>query len=590
LPWALAAMSTLVLVALTIGNALRAPRLPTRPITRLVVNLPPTDRLAPGFTPVLAMSPDRMSLVYVGNRGGTSQLYLRPLDGFEATLIPGTEGAESPFFSPDGQSVGFFAGGKLKRLSLGGGAPLTVCSAPINRGASWSPDGTIIFTPSATLGLYRVSASGGTAKPLTVPDRSKGEVSHRSPEILPGGKAVLFTIWTGMGSENARIGLLSLETGEQRVLLEGGTYPQYVSSGHLVYARRGGLLAVPFDLKRLQVTGAPASVLEGVRMNPSSSVAEFSVSSDGALAYVPGGWSFGEHTLVWVDHRGAVEALPAPARGYLSPRLSPDTQRLAVNIPGTNSGLWVYDMGRGTLTRLTESALNPRPIWTPDGKHVTFVSAPSGAYNLYWMAADGSGAAERLTTGENFQLPGSWSPDGQLLAFSEADPRTGWDLWVLKLQGDRRPRLFLQTPYNEYAPAFSPDGRWLAYGSDETGRPEIYVRPFPGPGGKVQISTEGGVQPVWARNGRELFYRNGDKMMSAAIEARPMLSAAKPELLFEGHYEPGIFPFEPNYDVSPDGKRFLMVKGSEQESAATQLNVVLNWSDELRRLAPAGKP
>jgi len=423
-----------------------------------------------------------------------------------------------------------------------------------------------------------------------VPDRGKGEVSHRSPEILPSGKAVLFTIWTGMGSENARIGVLSLETGEQRVLVEGGTNPQYASSGHLVYARTGGLLAVPFDLKRLEVTGPPVSVLEGVRMHPASGTAEFSVSADGALAYVRGGWSFGEHTLVWVDHRGAVEALPVSSRGYLSPRLSPDAQRLSVSIPGSNSGVWVYDTARGTLTRLTESTVNPRAIWTPDGKHLTFLAAPGGALNIYWMPADGSSAAERLTTGENIQLPGSWSPDGQVLAFSEADPTTGWDIWVLKLGGARRPRPFLQTPYNEYAPAFSPDGRWLAYGSDESGRPEIYVRPFPGPGGKTQISTDGGVQPVWARSGRELFYRNADKMMAAAIEANPAFSAAKPKLLFEGHYEASTFSFEPNYDVSPDGKRFLMVKGSEQESAATQLNVVLNWSDELRRLAPAGKP
>jgi eukaryotic-like serine/threonine-protein kinase len=326
-------------------------------------------------------------------------------------------------------------------------------------------------------------------------------------------------------------------------------------------------------------------------MNPASGAAEFSLSSDGALAYAPGRWSFGERILVWVDHSGAVEALPAPARGYVYPRLSPDGERLAVSILGANGGLWVYDMGRGTLTRLTETGLIPRSIWTPDGKHLTFLAAPGGALNIYWMSADGSAAAARLTTGENFQLPGSWSPDGQVLAFSDADPTTGWDLWVLELQGDRKARPFLQTPYNEYAPAFSPDGRWLAYGSDETGRPEIYVRPFPGPGGKVQISTDGGVQPVWARNGRELFYRNGDKMMVAGVvEAQPVFAAAKPKSLFEGHYETGAFPFEPNYDISPDGQRFLMIEGGEQEPAATQLNVVLNWSEELRRLAPAGKP
>jgi eukaryotic-like serine/threonine-protein kinase len=253
--------------------------------------------------------------------------------------------------------------------------------------------------------------------------------------------------------------------------------------------------------------------------------------------------------------------------------------------------LWLYHLARGTLTRLaltrlTESPSFPHPIWTPDGKQLTFTIA----LNLYSMLGDGSGAPERLTTSENGQLPGSWPPDGQWLAFSEADPTTGYDIWVLGLQGDRKPRPFLQTPSNECGPIFSPDGRWLAYVSDESGRNEIYVRPFPGPGGKTQISTEGGTQPMWAPNGRELFYRNGDKMMAAAVETKPVFAASKPKLLFEAHYETGFSPFERGYDLSPDGQRFLMIKASEQESAATQLNVVLNWSDELRRLAPAAKP
>jgi Tol biopolymer transport system component len=251
--------------------------------------------------------------------------------------------------------------------------------------------------------------------------------------------------------------------------------------------------------------------------------------------------------------------------------------------------LWLYDLARGTLTRLTQSN-SSFPIWTPDGKYLTLLYLQSGTLNLYRMAADGSGAAERLTMSENEQFPGSWSPDGQVLAFSEVDPITGLDIWVLGLQGDRKPRPFLQTPANESGPIFSPDGRWVAYLSDETGRNEIYVRPFPGPGGKMQISTEGGTEPMWARNGRELFYRNGDKMMVTAVESQPVFAASKPKLLFEAHYETSVNVFQRDYDVSPDGQRFLMIKATEQESAATQLNVVLNWSDELRRLAPPGKP
>jgi len=347
-----------------------------------------------------------------------------------------------------------------------------------------------------------------------------------------------------------------LETAEKRVLVEGGTFARYVPPGHLVYARAGGLLAVPFDLKRLEVTGPPVSVLEGVSMNPSSGAAEFSSSTDGLLAYVPGGSSLGEGTLLWVDRKGAAQALPVPPRAYVSPRISPDGQRLAVGIQG--GGTWLYELARGTLTRLSET---------------------------------GSGVAERLTTSENLVVPGSWSPNGRVFAFSEQDMTTGWDIWVQSLKGEQKPQPFLQTPANEFAPMFSPDGHWLAYQSDLSGRSEVYVRSFPDPGGKMQISTEGGTQPMWARNGRELFYRDGDKMMAAAVETTPAFAAAKPRLLFEGHYETGLgLAAVANYDVSPDGQRFLMIKASEQESAATQLNVVLNWSDELRRLAPAGKP
>jgi serine/threonine-protein kinase len=593
LPWMLAAISTLILLGLIIGNALRAPRLPTRPSARLVVTLPPADRLAVGSTPAIALSPDGSRLVYVANHaGGSTQLYLRKIDRFEATPIPGTDGAESPFFSPDGQSVGFFAERKLKRVSLSGGAPLTICNAAFDYGASWGPDGTIIFATSFSSGLFRVPAAGGTPKSLTVPDRKKGEIWHHWPEILPGSKAALFTIWTGGTSDKARIGLLSLETGEQRVLMEGGTYARYVPSGHLVYARRAGeVLAVPFDLKRLEVTGPPVSILKGVSMQfPLSGEADFSIAADGSLVYVPGGSRFGEGTLIWVDRQGAVQSLPAPARAYLSPRLSPDGQQVAFSLLGTNPGLWLYDFSRGTLTLLTGLTGWTPPVWTPDGKQVTFSNAVSGAMNLFWMAADGSGPVERLTTSENPQLPGSWSPDGYVLAFSEADPTTGFDIWVVALQRDHKPRPFSQTPTNESSPMFSPDGHWLAYESDESGRGEVYVRPFPGSGGKTQISTEGGTEPVWARNGRELFYLNGDKMMATAVETKAAFAAAKPKLLFEGHPETGTVAFEQGYDVSPDGQRFLMIKASEQESAPAQINVVLNWSDELRRLAPAVRP
>ena len=570
-------------IALSIGFLRSSTRPPTQTIKRLAVTLPPTDQLDWG----LALSPDGSRLVYAARRGGSEyQLYLRSISSFEATPIPGTEGGYNPFFSPDGQSVGFASKGKLKKVSLSGGVPLTLCSASALRGATWAPDDTIIFAPSTGSGLYRVSAGGGSPMPLTVPDQKKGEVSHRWPEILPGGKALLFTIWAGA---DRRIALLSLKTGEQGVLVEGGTFPKYISSGHIVYAGEGGLLAVPFDLRRLVVTGSPVSVLEGMDMNPSNGDVNLSSSADGSLAYVPGVSKNRKRILLWVDRKGATQTILAPPRGYMAIRLSPDGQRLAVGILDPNPGVWIYELERGTLARLTTSVLNPYATWTPDGKRVTLRSALNNPFNLSWIPINGSGAEERLTTGKGLPIPGSWSPDGQVLAYSEQDPTTGWDIWVLKLEGDRKPRPFLQTPFNEGGAIFSPDGRWLAYQSDESGRKEIYVASFPDAGKKWQISIGGGTEPLWGRNGRELFYRDGDKMMAADVTTKPPFAAGKPKPLFKGNFVANPFNFWPNYDVSPDSQRFLMLQATEQEKAASQINVVLNWSEELKEKFPTGK-
>ena len=588
LPWAVATVLVVVALSWGLGRFLRSSATANRPVERLVVTLAP-DGLASDPLPHIALAPDGSRLAYVGNHDGNTMLFVRPLDSFEATPIRGTEGAESPFFSPDGQEVGFFAEGKVKKVSLSGGAPTVIATAAAVRGGSWGPDNTIVFATSITGGLFRVSADGGKVRPLTTPDHKNKEFSHRWPEILPGGKAAIFTIWTGGNFDSARIGLVSLATGEKRVLLEGGYYARYTNSGYVVYSRAGELLAVPFDLDRLEVKGPPVSIFKGVRMNLSFGVAEFSSSNDGTLAYVPGGSEIDYRTLAWVDHKGVRQPLPAPPRGYRAPRISPDGKWVAISIQGDNPGLWIYDLARGTLTRLTSEGVIPFPIWSRDGRRLTFSGSLDDRLNVYRIAADGSGAIERLTTNENAEWPGSWSPVAEILAFTEADPETGYNLMTVDLHGDRHPHAFLQTPANEYGPTFSPDGRWLAYGSDESGRQEIYVRPFPGPGGKWQISTDSGVEPVWSRDGRELFYRNADKMMAAAVETAPTFSASKPRVLFEQHFEKSIFPFEANYDVSPDGKRFLLVVPPAGETSPTQVNVVLNWSDELRRLMHADK-
>jgi serine/threonine-protein kinase len=446
---------------------------------------------------------------------------------------------------------------------------------------SWAPDDTIVFSPNRISPLLGVSAAGGTPQALTELDFRRGEGSHRWPQVLPSGKAVLFTAPTGAGSvDKSQIEVHSFVTGSRKVLVQGGTSARYVPTGHLVYARAGRLMAAPFDLARLEVTGPAIPLLDGLLVDPSTGAAQFSFSEKGDLVYVAGAPS--DRRLVWVDRSGVSEPLGAPPRPYAHPRLSPDGSRVAVTLTGETYDIWLYDIPRDTLTRLTYEADNHYPIWTPDGRRVTFQSNRDGFPNLYWMNADGSGPPERLTKSEYTQITECWSPDGGTLLFVELRPATGWDAWLLPLQGERKPRPFVQTSFLDGTPQISPDGRWVAHISDETGRTELYVRPFPGPGGKWQISTEGGSQAAWRRDGQELFYRNGDKMMAVAVSRGEGFSASRPALLFEKRYEQIQGK---NYDVSADGRHFLMVQGEPE--TASRMNVVLNWFEELKRRVPA---
>jgi serine/threonine protein kinase/Tol biopolymer transport system component len=586
LPWA-SGLVLSVVVGVAIWNLKPSPS--PQPVSRYVITLPPGQQLA-GLEngPAVTLSPDGTHLAYVARQGGTEQLYLRALDSLEAKPIPNTEGATQPFFSPDGQWVGFFAGGKLNKVSVSGGAALTLANAATPRGASWSSQGTIAFSPTSGSALQQVPDAGGVPQPLT--RFEKGDISHRFPEFLPGGKAVLFAGGpTGINSINSQVAVQLLVTGERRNLIQG-TGPHYAPSGHLVYAQGGSLMAIPFDSKRLTATGAAVPVVEGVLQSLSSGAAQYSFSATGSLVYVSGDLqSAAQSKLVWVSRNGAEQPAAAPAHVYMAPRLSPDGRRVGLSILDREAQVWLYDLSRETLTRLTfEGNANLNPVWTPDGKQIAFESNKEGPLNLFWQLADGSGGLERLTTNEYIHAPLSWSPDGQLLAFIEVNLTTGLDIWVLRLS-DRKAQPFLRTPFNEGAPRFSPDGHWLAYISDESGRYEIYVQPYPGPGGKWQISTDGGMDPVWNPNGKELFYRSGDKMMAVDIVTQPSFAAGKPRVLFEGQYEPAPFPIA-NYDVSPDGQRFLMLKPSgSAEAAPTQINIVLNWFEELKQKVPTGK-
>ena len=578
LAWVIVASALLTTVAWLL---LRVPV--TTGATRLTLTIPPALELqGGGGDRLLAMSPDGRSVAFVATSGGKTQIYLRRTDRFDAVPVSGTEGGVDPFFSPDGQWLGFIGGavpsggivnltsGKLKKVPIGGGPPTTLGDAA-NRGASWGPDDTIVFTATATSGISRVSAAGGTPEPLTKLQPS--ERSHRWPSFLPSGKAVLFSIQpNGASFDDALIAVRSLQTGEQRVIAQGGYSPIYLPTGHIVFGRGGVLLAMPFDVRRLEVSGPPVPILEGVAMNTGTGAEQYATAA-GSLVYLPGPASATRRELVWVDQRGAVRPIGVEKRPYNDVAVSPDGQRIALGVMGQagNQDIWVYDIARGTLNRVTFSpGLDASPIWNPDNRRLTYnsVSVRSGSMEMLQAPFDGSGSEERLIdAGAANAQARSWHPSGKWLAYDLAG-----DIYVLPLTGDRKPTPFVTTEFVEAFPAFSPDGRWIAYQSDETGRPEIYVRAFPGPGGKSQVSTEGGSRPRWSANGRELFFRAGPRMIAAAVTPGPSFTAATPRVLFEGQYPPP-------YDIAPDG-RFLMVR-DEQPAERSQLRFVLNWVEEL---------
>jgi Tol biopolymer transport system component len=522
----------------------------------------------------------------------SQQIYVRPLDQQEARPIEGALG-DAPFFSPDGKWLGFWhaSTATLSKVALSGGAPVKICDARSGiSGAVWGPDDTIVF---AWFDLFRVPAAGGSPKLLLKVDEQKGERFYRHPSFLPGGKALLFTI--GMvdtdSYNNARIGVVSLETGEKKIVLEGGTSARYSPSGHLIYARGGKLLAAPFDVKKLQVTGPPFPVVDGVFMSSNTGMAAFSISADGSLVYAAGAMESGERLPVWVDRKGAATPLPLPPRSYLHPRLSPDERQLANEVEGASHDIYTYDLSRGVMTKLSFDGSSHWRMWTPKGDQLTFRSWRTGTMTMWSMPGDRSGPPELLTNVGSMQSPESWSPDGKTLALTQMDdPQSGSDIYVLALDGDRKPRPLIRTRFSEGSPKFSPDGKWLAYASNESGRPEIYAMAYPGPGPKIQISTDGGTDPVWRRSGRELYYRNGDMMMMVSITTQPGLTVSKPSVLWKGHYLAGVGsscgmagPTSANYDVTANGERFIMIQDKSQDAMCKLLHVARNWSPELKR-------
>jgi Tol biopolymer transport system component/predicted Ser/Thr protein kinase len=600
--WAIAALLALIAIVSTIGYVQRAPK-PAQ-LMRLSAELGADVALYTDFGADAVLSPDGTRLVFVAAGADKIQrLYVRSLDQMQATVLSGTEGVRDPFFSPDGQWIAFFAGGKLKKISVQGGAVVTLCDAPTDRGGSWGDDGSIVFAAGNREGLSKVSSAGGKPEPLTTLNQQAGEVTHRWPQVLPGSKDVIYTDHTSGGQfDDADIAVYSTVSGKVKTVLHGGSYPRYLPSGHLVYVHNSTLFAVPFDSTRLEVTGQSAPVVEGVASNPSHGGAQFSFSDSGAFVYVAGSAVNLDVSIYWMDAAGKFTPLRETPGNYDNPAISPDGKRLAMDITnGNRTDIWVYEWERDTLTRLTfKGDANFDPVWTPDGQRIVYESTEKGKVgNLWWIRADGGGDAQRLTEGKYAQIPWSWSPDARTFAFFQNNPGTGWDIMTMPVEGSEKtgwkpgePKPFVNTPATEVNPAFSPDGRWIAYYSNESGPAEVYVRPFPGPGGKWQISTGGGLMPEWSRNGKELFYRTSDSkiMVVSYTTSGDSFHADKPRL-----WSPGQFTTRGtslNYALHPDGKRFAVLKAGNGETAPPPINkasFIFNFFDELRRKVPAGK-
>ncbi len=609
LPWAFASLAAAI-AALALWGPWRAPSEPHQPM-RLTAEIgAPASLTTAGWGPPAIVSPDGKRYVFnaLTDSDQKIRLYVRQRDQLLATPLAGTENARSPFFSPDGEWIGFFADGKLKKIAAQGGAVVTLCNTSNDRGGAWAEDRTIILAASNREGLSRVSEAGGTPERLTSLDTTKGEITHRWPQVLPGGKAILFTAHSsGTNFDDATIGIFVIKTGERKMIHQGGMFARYIPSGHIVFARSGTLFAIPFDLDRLQVKGSPTPFLEHVAMTSGTGSAQFDFSNTGEFLYVVGNNQIGILAVDWMDREGKFQPLRAVLGDYMYPRFSPDGTRLALVVQDRNGrDVWVYDWKRDTLSRVTFGpGTNDAPIWTYDGRRIIFSSSQGTTPpNLSWVRSDGTGAPEKLTEGKSAQEAWSISPDGKILAFNQIDlsaNNTGWDIWTLSLEGNDKPgwkpgnpQVFLNSPFRELSPAFSPDGKWLAYSSDDTGVSEIYVRPFPGPGGKWQVSNGGGAFPVWSRSGKQLFFRTTDqpyKMMVAEYRAvGNSFQNDKPQVwspgTFEGRGTAGT------YDLAPDGKRFAVLRIPEASGNSVIKNdkfvLILNVFDELRRkTAPA---
>ena len=573
----------LMIGALAMGLAWHLSLRPTvPPLVRFAADLPENAPLALSPNP-MALSPDGRLLAYTAQVENETELYLRALDQMNAQPVRGTKNGCSPFFAPDGTGIGYFdiRNAKLKKLALSGGAPVVLGEAKSALGASWGPDGSIIYAPDIFSGLWRIVPGGRGPEQLT--QLGERESSHRWPEILPDGKTVIFTVCVSGAESKMRLAAFSLRNGQKKVLLEGASEARYSPTGHLLFLRGADLMAVSFDPGRLEVKGKPFLLKQGIEADKTSGAGHFTFSRAGVLAFAYGSEDADLRTLAWADRQGSFERLTVTRGAFSYPRISPDGRRLAVVIHSLEgkSDIWTVEIETGSFSRLTVEGNNSYPVWTRDNLRVTFASDRSGPWNLYWAAADGSGQDELIQESDFPQIPSSWSHDGSSLAYTEYSPATGPDIWILSFGGGRSAEPFLNGPHAEWGGMFSKDGTWLAYTSDDSGPDQVYVRPFPGPGEKVQISTAEGREPVWGSGDGELFFRYWKGLMGVAFLSHTEFNAGPPRILVSGDFESGDIPAFANYDVSPDGQRFVLVPRERREKK--QIFIDWNCFAEIRR-------
>ena len=546
--------------------------------------IPESEETRSAFQDVL-ISADGSRIVYVVQAAGSTELRLRTLEDVQSVAIQGTRGAAQPFFSPTGDQIGFDSVGdlQLKRIPIGGGAASLICTfGGQPAGASWGSDGNIIFAQvGGNPGLFRVPETGGTAQLLIKPDPSKNEREFRYPHILPGGASVLYTVIPAKGGHDAaHIAVHSLDTGERKVLIEAGADATYSPTGHIVYGRSGALFAVPFDVARLELAGSPVVIQDSV-VTSGTGDAAYALSGDGTLVYLPGR-SDPPRRLVWVSRNGReVRPLTDTSLSYARyPRLSPDGRRLAITIgPSFAGDVWVYDLASERQpVKLTYDAHQTFPIWSPDGRSVVYQSDALGPRNMFLVSGDASTSSEqRLLDSDKWQTPLDWSPDGNVLLYHQTDTDTRGDLWILPLKDARRPVVWLQTRFNETDGRFSPNGRWIAYVSDQTGAGEVWVRGFRDSTAPIRISSDGGREPVWSRDGRELYYQSGARLMAIrVVEADVDFRFDAPRVLVEGGFITSSAATPRTYDAAPDG-RLVMIQPMTAETARPQFVLVQNW-------------